>query len=525
MQISNWGISGELNVIKDTAGGVEAKMGGRVSQMWATARPRGRNEWLLILAGINLMLLHFILVQHMVIAIRQDEIAVILFSLSYFSGISLGYALARRFSARWIGGMFPVFLLSQLTLILFAHPAAYAITHDVGEWAAQRGLPYASGEWSFFVLAYLWIMLGATSLYSVFLPAIIVQEEGRLRRCYSMEVGGSLVGLLLLPFLGAISHTALLGAYCLVFVGIAFLSGTRKYIVAILLLISLVFLGNYAAWDRQCSTWVYAQRYADKGVEAVVFSRYTPYHKIEVVKLDDGEHMLLLNGKRQFARGSHFTYSYFVAEYPARLLGDPTVCLVGCGSMSTVGRIGDIVPSITIVDLDREVFNTSRQFFPQYNRINELDNWTFVADDAKHFLANNQDKFDLILHDIPPARSRQTALTYTAEFFSIAKERLTPRGIFSISALSSGANANYGLKMLATLSHVFDHYFALEYRGSYYFFGGGTEMAEPSIQALRDAIEHRGKDRVRVHNRKNIKALTRGITIITTNNVGDLIYD
>ena len=79
--------------------------------------------------------------------------------------------------------------------------------------------------------------------------------------------------------------------------------------------------------------------------------------------------------------------------------------------------------------------------------------------------------------------------------------------------------------MLATLSYVFDHYFALEYRGSYYFFGGGKDMIEPSIQTLRGAIDHSGKERVRIHSRKKIDALTRGITIITTNNVGDLIYD
>ncbi len=525
MRDLNWGIEENPSGVPVIDESRRAGMAFRIGRMVAAALPGGRNEWILLLTGINLMLLHFILVQHLVVAIRHDESAVILFSLSFFSGISLGYALSQRFSARWVRRMLPVFLAAQMFIILFAHPAAYALSRDVGQWAAEHDLPRAAGDWLVYLLAYGWIMLGATSLYSVFLPAIIIQEAGRLRRCYSMEVAGSLLGLLLIPLLGAFSHTALLAAYCLAFFGIAFFLGTRWPVLSLLAAMGLLFIGGYTHWDQQGARWVYAQRYEGKGVKEVVYSRYTPYQKIEVVALQGDEYMLLLNGKRQFARGSHFTYSYFVAEYPARLLDAPKVCLLGCGSMSTVGRIGDMVSSITIVDIDPAVFAASRRFLQKYNRLDELHNWTFLADDAKHFLANGRERFDLILHDIPPARSRQTALTYTAEFFASVKKRLTPGGIFSISALNSGGDSGYGRKMLATLAHVFDHYFVLEYRGSYYFCGGGPAMIEPDERALRKAIDHDGKRRVRVLSRSAVNALARGTTIITTNNVGDLIYD
>ena len=55
--------------------------------------------------------------------------------------------------------------------------------------------------------------------------------------------------------------------------------------------------------------------------------------------------------------------------------------------------------------------------------------------DAKRFLGSTDQTYDLIVDDIPPAKSRQIALTYTREFFTLVKERLNPGGIFSMPTL------------------------------------------------------------------------------------------
>ena len=141
-----------------------------------------------------------------------------------------------------------------------------------------------------------------------------------------------------------------------------------------------------------------------------------------------------------------------------------------------------------------------------------------VRDDVKR-------AFDLVLHDIPPARNRQTALTYTDEFFRLVKARLTPRGVFSISSLTPLEESQYGRRMLVTLASVFERYFALVSDGSVYFYGGGPDMEEPAAGAALQALDPAYADGVRVLSRAEIDTAVRGARVITIGNVGDLIYE
>src|SRR5690349_19991145 len=107
-----------------------------------------------------------------------------------------------------------------------------------------------------------------------------------------------------------------------------------------------------------------------------------------MVATERDERILLLDGQLAFTPAHDQDYSYFVAEYPAQLLAKaatPKVAVAGCGSMSTVGRIGDVASSIAIIDLDEYVFEASRRFFAPQNRLGELHNWTFTSDDVKHY--------------------------------------------------------------------------------------------------------------------------------------------
>ena len=135
-------------------------------------------------------------------------------------------------------------------------------------------------------------------------------------------------------------------------------------------------------------------------------------------------------------------------------------------------------------------------------------------------------QFGLILHDIPPARSRQVALTYTDEFFRLVKARLEPHGIFSISSLTPmREGSHYAKRMLATLASVFDHHWVLLQDGAAYFYGGGPGLAEPPPEELLERVDPARRSNVTVLTRAQIAELTRGEKIITIANVGDLIYD
>ncbi|MCF8242633.1 MAG: hypothetical protein K9J16_14740 [Melioribacteraceae bacterium] len=468
------------------------------------------------------MLFNFIMVHHITVSFKEIELAVILFTLSYFTGISIGYFFSDKIDVKLIRILTPVYFIIQLLLVASVQTASYFIFDYFRDLTGSADF----GTLTAFVVVFFFLLLGGTSMYSVFLPNIIESENKDLKHFYSVEIAGSILGLALLIPLTQFNHSYMLAFYFLLFIIIAYFTGSSYKSIIVFSVITIFFTYNFDLLDKSTSTIFYKNRYGKDYVSEIVFIKYTPYHKIEIAELRDGEFMLILNGKRQFAEGSHYTYSYFVAEYSARLIGNPTVCLMGCGSMSTVGRIGGFSKHIDIVDLDEAVFDVSKKYFAKYNKLNSLNNWSFVADDAKHYIANTNQKYDLILHDIPPARSRQTALTYTREFFQLVKSRLTANGLFSISSLTPlKSKSKYGLRMLATLCSVFDNYFALLVNNDVYFYGGLNSLKFPGAPNLTRLIDHPKKNEIVVLSKRELDQLVEGVDVITINNLGNLIFE
>lgn len=484
---------------------------------WSADR---KNRLLLALAGFNLILLNYTLIRQLTLAFRNLETSALLMALAYFAGISLGYLYSNRISPSTIRLMLPFFLVAQLVLISVAPVLVIRLVDGLTDRLGDSvGLNVA--YFGVFIL----VMLCSTSLYSIFLPQMIQGEENSTQRYYTAEILGSIVGLLSLPLLGQFGMVGFYGVYLASFLGIALLVGVKPFALGALAVLSLVFLIGFDRIDKSISAMFYRQLYGSMGVQKVLYTRYSPYHKVEILVSESGDNVLVLNAHRQFAPSSHPNYSYFVAEYPARLLHKPTVALLGCGSMSTVGRMGDYVSSIQIVDLDRAVFETSRDFFPQYNRLAELKNWTFQSDDAKHFLAETKRSYDLIIDDIPPAKTRQIALTYTKEFFELVKARLAPGGLFSLNSLTAlHSESEYGKRMLATLASVFDRVYVLnDGNNSYYYSAGQGTVFDR--ETLRQAIDHPHKDRIEILMPDEVRDLVEGVTTISVNNMADLILE
>lgn len=469
-----------------------------------------RNKLLLFLSGFNLILLNYTLIRQITLAFRDLERSALIMALAYFAGISLGYAKSDALSTERLKTLLPLFLPFQMALVLLT-PVTVLYLINISTVATA------------YFLIFLLVAAGSTSLYAVFLPALIQTEAGSTKRYYTAEIIGSLAGLLLLPFLAAFGMLSIFAAYFLSFLGITLLVQLRRSLVWILSLYILVFLVCFNVFDRDLAAVYYKKFYSGRGIDRVIFTRYSPYHKIEVIEEENHQRALLLNSHWQFGPASHQNYSYFAAEYPARLLNRPAVALLGCGSMSTVGRMGDYVQSIDIVDIDRAVFETSQAFFSHYNRLSELHNWTFHSDDAKHFLGTTQRKFDLIIDDIPPATTRQVALTYTREFFELVRSHLNSRGIYSLPSLTPiHSSRKYGRRVLATLAEVFDQVYVLTDGDSSYFFATDRQL-EFERETLRTSIHHPRKGKVAILLPQEVKEFVRGEKTITINNMADLI--
>jgi spermidine synthase len=486
--------------------------------------PRDREEASLALVGGGLSLLSFIVVREISPAFRHPELAIIVFAVSYFGGISIGYAAAfSRFAGlvrRWI----PAVLLLQLTLLFCLRPVHLWLTDGFA--ALLR--PLGGRGWllelpSSVVVAGI-LALTVTPLHAMMLPRSVAIHGRSLRRSYAVEIAGSVAGLVLVPVLAGLGQELLLTFYGLIVLTLAWLAGDRRVVSGVLALLALALVAGHGAIDRRISSWCYEKTYGWKNA-AVVYSRHSAYQKIEVVQ-SGAEPRLMLDGRRQFGGDPTRTYAFFVAEYPCRQIEKPRVAVLGCGSMSTVGLIGRRAASIDIVDIDEEVFAVSCEYFQSYNRLGSLGNWTFHADDAKHYLAAVNTSYDLIVHDIPPARSRVLALTYTREFFQLVKARLSPGGVFSISCLApGGSDSLYARRLLATLGSVFEHYYVLQRSGALYFYGGGPGMPEPVADVALAQLPAERASGVTFLGRAEIDRLVGGVGAVSVANVGTLIYD
>jgi spermidine synthase len=480
------------------------------------ARRKGRV--VLFLVGVEVMLLNYVLIRQLTLSFADPETAALLTGLAYFSGVSLGYLRPEAATANRLRRALPVFLVFQITLMMTGSLLARAITDLAGPWAAYAAV--------FAITA-----LGSTSLFSVFLPNAIEAEgdgaktDSATGRLYSIEIAGSLFAIVALVALSRLGAMAVHALYFGAFVAIAALVGSPTRSLVFMASLSVATLVGYDAADKTFAAVLYRR---SSGIDRlrVIATTVSPYHKIEVLEADPGRRMLVLDGKLQFEGSMHDGYSYFVAEYPARLLGRPVTCVLGCGSMSTVGRIGRIAESVQIVDIDRRVFETSKEFFPTFNHLEELDNWSFVDDDAKHFLGTSSRTFDLIIDDIPPAKSRQIALTYTREFFALVRARLSPRGLFSIPTLVSvsSTTSTYGRRVLSTLAHVFEQVFVIDYPDASYCFATSRALRVDE-ETLRTAIDHPGRDSARIVLDPEARALTEGIAPVSIGDVHALMLE
>ena len=90
---------------------------------------------------------------------------------------------------------------------------------------------------------------------------------------------------------------------------------------------------------------------------------------------------------------------------------------------------------VDYVELDPMVARLQRQF----GWLTPVDGLTVIAQDARSYLAATDTRYDAILINLPEPETYQVNRFFTAEFFALAKRRLTPQGVLSF-AIEGAAN-------------------------------------------------------------------------------------
>lgn len=375
-------------------------------------------------AGINLMIVQWVLVRELTALLLGTELVTLLVSVAFFVGLSLGYRLAGAIRRAWMPLLAVLTLVLHLTLPVWFRLLVVAFDALSAYWAAFLVLPLVS-------------VLVVPAFYSLFLPHFVERDGESLARLYALEVFGSACGVLLLVALGGISLHLVLAGYLLAFLGIvAALGLSLRWLLpsALFGAVWLVLFPTANAWSN--AGWYMQLLRLPEGAETL-FTGYSPYQKVDVLQSPDGARYLYLDGLQHFGENDGSRLNVVMGQIPSALLRPANALVIGAGSMEMEALIADHAGSVTTVEIDPLVVEVSLRYFDAFNRMSSLENRSIVIDDAKHYIANTSETFDLVAMDVPAAYALQTATLYSAPFYAAINERLSDGGVLVANLTST----------------------------------------------------------------------------------------
>lgn len=196
-------------------------------------------------------------------------------------------------------------------------------------------------------------------------------------------------------------------------------------------------------------------------VKELIYSGQTKFQSIAIIDNDSFGKCLALDGKIQSSEVDEFIY-HEALVHPAMVThpNPEKVFIAGGGEGATLREVlaHNTVKKAIMVDIDEEVVNICRHFLPSWHQ-NSFDDQRAELHftDARAYLEKNDDKFDVIIIDLPdPLEKGPARLLYTQEFYELAKQRLQPDGIISVQAESANWTqiADF-VDIVNTLANVF----------------------------------------------------------------------
>jgi len=343
-----------------------------------------------------------------------------------------------------------------------------------------------------FLLGSWWTI--ATKIFSEIKKEIISINFAYFLECLGFIFGGILFSFVLIKL------NPFLVANFLIFLNLInsglFIFGERKYFF-LKILVSLLFCASLSLFftphlknleKNSASLWFKNQK--------LIESKNTLYGNIQVTKIDSQynffESGVYLGSEKDFEFAEKFShFSLVLHENPKKVL------LIGGGISGFLREIlKHPVKEIYYLELDPKLIEISEKFISQ-----ELKNSLFnekvkiVNLDGVYFLKNTQEKFDLILVNLPSPSTALINRFYTKKFFKLAKERLKEEGIFAIYLPYSPSAPNKNLQNLCssifkTLKEVFEKVIVLP-EDEIFFFASNSQKLDYNPEFFAKRFEER----------------------------------
>ena len=315
------------------------------------------------------------------------------------------------------------------------------------------------------------VMLPATFCAGITLPLItriLISAGGgekSIGAVYSVNTLGSIVGvvlaaLVLMPLVG-LKTLLIAGGVIDMALGtwLMFLAGrknpeTRRFAVGLIGATVIVALGGAinANFDRGVLiSGVFRYGTAPKPGErtGIVFYEDGRTASVSVRKSSDDSYSIATNGKPDASLSADW-FDTTTNRATARLDGDESTQVLlplttlahmpkaenaavignGSGMSSHFLLASTALKSLVTIDIEPEMINGSRIFYPVNKRVFDDPRSQFVHDDAKSFFAASNRKFDLILSEPSNPWVSGVSGLFTDEFYQRIRTYLTPNGVF-----------------------------------------------------------------------------------------------
>jgi spermidine synthase len=256
--------------------------------------------------------------------------------------------------------------------------------------------------------------------------------KGHLTQVYLMESLGSaaaglLVYFLFIPFFSNWQAVSAVGAFSALTV--FFSIGHKKHFP--LLLLVLFSCAAFSLFDFP-SQKIYWKPFH------LIRSKDTPFGKLQIIKTEEQlslyNNSLLIYSYPDLASSEESIHFALLQKSAAK-----SVLLIGGGAGGSLEQVLKYpVNQVDYVELDPEIIRLTLQYLPEEERQSFNDERVHLFfQDGRAFLKNTSNSYDIIILNLPDPSTAQINRFYTKEFFHMAKNKLSPGGIFSFRVTSA----------------------------------------------------------------------------------------
>ncbi len=162
-----------------------------------------------------------------------------------------------------------------------------------------------------------------------------------------------------------------------------------------------------------------------------LFSTRTRYQRIDIIESDEYGRVLLLDGLVMTTERDEFIYHEMLVHPPMHYHGAArNILVVGGGDGGAVRELVRYpsVRKITLCEIDSEVVDASRKFFPEISRGLDDSRVEIVFADGSQLLRGKEGEFDIIIVDSTDPVGAAKAL-FTHQFYNSCRKALDRHGL------------------------------------------------------------------------------------------------